>query len=60
MVIYRVILGTVVLYDVPLSLAGSRLILTIAAYPLAVVISQSVLGVRRPTPADSNAMGARS
>lgn len=60
MVIQRLILGAVVLHDVPLTLTGSRLVLTIAIYPLAVMITQSGFGVRKPTPADTNAMGART
>ncbi|MGR3805356.1 rod shape-determining protein MreD [Marinibacterium profundimaris] len=59
MLLYRTALGLVVLQDPPLTLTLTQLLLTIAIYPLAVVISQSAMRVRKPTPADSNAMGAR-
>ena len=60
MLLYRLALGLVVLHDPPLTLTLSRLALTIAIYPLAVVISQTAFRVRKPTPADANAMGART
>lgn len=60
LLLYRVVLGLVVLHETPMTLTLSRLALTIAIYPLAVVVSQSVLRVRKPTPADANAMGART
>ena len=60
MLLYRLALGLVVLHDPPLTLSLSRLALTVAIYPLVVLISKSVMGVRKPTPADANAMGARA
>ncbi|MEM8728798.1 MAG: rod shape-determining protein MreD [Pseudomonadota bacterium] len=57
--IFRLVLGLVVLHDPPLTLTLSQLLFTIAVYPLTVLISQSGFGVRKPTPADANAMGAR-
>lgn len=44
----------------PITLTLSQLVLTIAFYPVAVLISQTAFGVRKPTPADADTMGARA
>lgn len=58
--IYRVTLWVLVVDQAPLILSIIELVLTIAVYPLTMLISQSILGVRRPGPGDADAMGARA
>lgn len=60
MVLNRVILGLTVVEQAPLWLVLIQLVLTIMVYPLVVFISQSVLGVRKLTPADVDILGGRS
>jgi rod shape-determining protein MreD len=56
---YRIILA-VLLIDVPaLGLEVIRVVVTLLAYPLAVVVTHVALGVRKPTPNDIVGKGAR-
>lgn len=55
----RVILSILSVQQVALGPAMIQLILTILAYPLIILISQSVFGVRRISAADAGATGAR-
>ena len=56
----RAILGLTEIGAPPLLLSVSQLVLTILFYPLAVVLSQVVFGVRKLKHSDANALGARS
>lgn len=56
----RLVLSLTLTGAPPLLLSGSQLILTIFAYPLAVGISHWLFGVRRPTRAEAEAMGAHA
>lgn len=58
-VLNRLILFVLAVDQAPLGLILIQMLLTIAVYPVIVVISQSILGVRRLTQADAEAMGAR-
>ncbi|TMV11879.1 rod shape-determining protein MreD [Arenibacterium halophilum] len=44
----------------PLSPTVIQMVLTIAVYPLVVFVSQTVMGVRKPTPSDAGAIGGRA
>lgn len=55
----RIVLAVLAVKQAQLGLTLMQMLLTIAIYPLAVVFSQSVLGVRKPTPNDTAAMVAR-
>lgn len=58
-VLNRLILAMVDVQQAPFGLILIQMLLTIAVYPLVVVISQSILGVRRLTPADLETLGNR-
>ena len=55
----RMVLALLAVKQAQLGLTLMQMLLTIAIYPLAVMFSQSVLGVRKPTPGDAAALGAR-
>lgn len=55
----RAILALLAVAQAQFGLALIQMLLTIAVYPLVVLASQAVLGVRKPTPGDTAAMGAR-
>lgn len=57
--LYRIVLAITSVDQAPLFLATSQLLLTILIYPLVAGSSQAVFGVRRLTPADAEALGAR-
>ena len=59
-VLNRLIPAVLVISTPPVTLTVTQLILTIAIYPLAVLLSQAGFGVRKPTPADADAMGSRA
>lgn len=56
----RLILALVAVQPAPLGLSLIQMGLTIAAYPLVVLLSQTLMGVRRPAPSDANALNTRS
>lgn len=57
--LYRIVLAITSVDQAPLFLMASQLLLTILIYPLVAGSSQAVFGVRRLTPADAEALGAR-
>jgi len=60
MLLNRLILGITAVDQAPLWLVLTQLVLTILVYPLVAVISQSLFGVRKLTPADFDILGGRS
>ncbi len=59
-VLNRLILALLVVPTAPLGLSLIQMLLTIAVYPLVVVITQSLMGVRKPGPGDARTMNTRS
>ena len=55
----RLMLGMLLVPLPALGLALIQMVLTIAVYPLVVLVTQLVLGVRRPAPGDGGPLGAR-
>jgi rod shape-determining protein MreD len=55
----RMILGILAVEQAHIALILVQVIMTIAAYPLVVLISQSLFGVRRLSAADAETLGAR-
>ena len=58
-VLNRLALSLVGVLQAPLGLILIQMLLTIAAYPLVVFASQSILGVRRMTSAELETLGIR-
>lgn len=56
-VLNRLILGILAVEPAPLGLNLIQMGLTFLAYPVVIVISQSVMGVRKLAPGDADAMG---
>ncbi|MFC3612360.1 rod shape-determining protein MreD [Lutimaribacter marinistellae] len=56
----RLLLGLTAVEQAPFWLTVIQLVLTIAVYPLVVLVSQLLFGVRRLAPSEAEAMGARS
>lgn len=56
----RLILGITAVDLASLWLVFSQLLLTIIAYPLVALFSQTLMGVRKLTPADADVLGARA
>lgn len=60
-VLNQVILGLLVVQPTPpLGLSLIQMVLTIATYPLVVVVTQSLMGVRKLGPGDASTLSARS
>lgn len=57
---YRVILATLLVDQVPLGLSLMQMAMTLAAYPLVVIVSQAVFGVRRLAPGDVDPLGGHT
>lgn len=55
----RLVLGIAVVPLPAFGLALIQMVLTIVTYPLVALVTQVVMGVRRPAPGDAAAMGAR-
>jgi len=55
----RLVLAVMGVQQAAFGLILIQMLMTIAAYPLVVFVSQSILGVRRLTPADAETLGAR-
>ncbi len=53
---YRIILGLLMVDQAPLGLSLMEMVMTLVAYPLVVLLSQSLLGVRKVAPGELNAM----
>lgn len=58
-VLDRVILSLTLVDRAPLSLHLIQMVLTMAAYPLVALITQTILGVRRLSPGNSDSLGLR-
>lgn len=59
MLLNRLTLSMMAVKQAQLSLALIQLVLTMLAYPLVVLVTQSLMGVRKPAPSDAEAMAAR-
>lgn len=55
----RLLLGMTLVPLPAFTLALIQMVLTIAAYPLVALVTQTLMGVRRPTPGDAGGLGAR-
>lgn len=60
MVLNRLILALMAVEQAQLSLRLIELVLTMLSYPLVVLVTQTVLGVRRLTVSDAEALGGRA
>ena len=58
-VIYRFVSAMTLLPEVPLVPFAVQLVMTVLAYPLVAVLSQVLLGVRRPAPGAVDSLGHR-
>lgn len=58
-VLNRVILWLVAVQSAPLGLSLIQMVLTIALYPAVVLVTQSLMGVRKLSPGDAGAMASR-
>ena len=56
---YRIILSVTVVDQAPLGLSLIQMVMTLLAYPIVVVIIQSLFGVRKLAPGDVDATGHR-
>jgi len=59
-ILNRLVLGIVAVQPAPLGLSLIQMVLTIAVYPVVVLITQSLMGVRKPAPGDAGALGSRT
>ncbi|MEM6578057.1 MAG: rod shape-determining protein MreD [Pseudomonadota bacterium] len=57
--IYRSVLSLLVVDQAPLGLSLIQLIMTLAVYPIVVILSQIVFGVRKRAPGDLDTLGGR-
>ncbi|MEP4639809.1 MAG: hypothetical protein ABJZ83_15675, partial [Yoonia sp.] len=57
--IYRVSLTIVMTPQPPLGLTLIQMVMTIAIYPLVVVIAHFIFGVSRPAPGQTDSLGHR-
>ncbi|MEM6482716.1 MAG: rod shape-determining protein MreD [Pseudomonadota bacterium] len=57
---YRTVLNLLAVDQAPLGLSLIQLIMTLAAYPVLVIVSQSVFGVRKRAPGDLDILGGRA
>ena len=55
----RLVLAVLLVPQAPLGPSLIQMVATIAAYPLVALITQTVLGVRRPAPINARTMGSR-
>lgn len=56
----RLVLTVLAVDQAQLSLSLIQMVLTMLAYPLVVLATQSLMGVRKPAPGDADALGARA
>lgn len=59
-VLNRLILVVLAVQPAPLGLSLLQMVLTIAVYPLVVLVTQSLMGVRKLAPGDASTLSARS
>lgn len=59
-VVYRIVLAITLVDQAPLGLSLMETIATLAVYPLVVLVSQSVLGVRKAAPGDLDSLRPRA
>lgn len=57
---YRSVLSLLAVDQAPLGLSLIQLIMTLAAYPVVVIVSQSVFGIRKRAPGDFDTIGGRA
>jgi len=57
---YRVTLAILLIDQAPLGLSLMQMVMTLVAYPLVVIVSQALFGVRRLAPGDVDPMGGRT
>jgi len=57
--IYRIVLTVLLTSQAPLGLSLIQAIMTIAIYPLVVLLSHLLLGMQKPNPGEINALGHR-
>lgn len=57
---YRVILAVLLVDQAPLGLSLMQMVMTLLVYPVVVVCSHLLLGVRKPAPGDIDALGGRT
>ncbi|WP_135504388.1 rod shape-determining protein MreD [Roseovarius aestuariivivens] len=57
---YRVILAVLLVDQAPLGLSLMQMVMTLLVYPVVVILSQTLLGVRKLAPGDLDALGGRT
>lgn len=57
---YRVVLAVLIVDQAPLGLSLMQMVMTLLIYPVVVVLSHLLLGVRKPAPGDIDALGGRT
>lgn len=57
---YRAVLALLLVDQVPLGLSLMQLVMTLVIYPVIVVVSQTMFGVRKLAPGDIDALGGRT
>lgn len=56
---YRIVLSLTVVDQAPLGLSLIQMVMTLLAYPVVVLITQTIFGVRKMTPGEVDTMGHR-
>ena len=56
---YRIVLSLTVVDQAPLGLSLIQLVMTLLTYPLVVLVTQSIFGVRKRSPREGNTAGYR-
>lgn len=59
-VLNRLVLAILVVQQAPLALSVIQMMATVAVYPLVVLATQIIMGVRKPAPGDAEAFGGRA
>ena len=59
-VLNRLVLGLLAVEQAQLSLSLIQMVMTMVAYPPVVLVTQSLMGVRKPAPSDADALGGRA
>lgn len=57
---YRLVLALLMVDQAPLGLSLMQMVMTLLIYPVVVLVSQTVLRVRKPAPGDIDALGGRT
>lgn len=58
-ILYRLVLTLALVEQAPLMLNVIQMVLTIMVYPVVVLVTQTIMGVRKLSPGDAEALGAR-